>query len=108
MDVWTACGEHWVCAWAGSMCVGGVYVHGVGRIKCTSWPVLVHPTRNIMQDLVKNLARIWQESGKILNVSYVSCKILETYKNILVRSCLGSSCKILQEYSYKVFECLSG
>ena len=41
--------------------------------KCT------FPTRNIMQDLVKNLA-------KIFNVSYISCKILA---------------RILQEHSNK-------
>ena len=49
------------------------------------------PTRNIMQDLVKNLARIRQESGKnparFLNVSYISFKILA---------------RILQEHSCKI------
>ena len=58
------------------------------------------PTRNIMQDLVKNLARIWQEFGKnpaiFFNVlTYLLRFLQESYKNILVRSYLGSSCKIL-------------
>ena len=49
------------------------------------------PIRNIMQDLVKNLARIWQESGKIWQdfltfLTYLVRFLQESYKNILVRS----------------------
>ena len=52
-----------------------------------------------MQDLVKNLARFF-------NVSYIPARILDSCKNLtrtflqlLVRSYISSSCKILKEFS---------
>ena len=70
-----------------------------------------------MQDLVKNPARF-------LNIFlHIFVRFLqESYKKVLVKSYLGRSCKflqdfirflqesvkILQEYSYKIFERLSG
>ena len=53
--------------------------------------------RNIMQDLGKNLARIWQESGKIFDIS---CKILARIFQDLARFlnvCPGKSCMILTD-----------
>ena len=85
--------------WVTSDKVCGFYSEKVCFMLCwKEYWLCQNPTRKIMQDLVKNLAGIF--------LTYLERFLQESYKNIssckILLKC--SSCKILKEYSCKIFE----